>query len=103
MMIRPRLIPLRTSLVRGYAAAAPARLQRNAGASAGLSPLAQAAAEEVTAKWRGTSALGGKTKNYIGGEFVESKADKWLEVRDPVSAGGVREQRRAEGEYGYGE
>ncbi|GFZ48794.1 hypothetical protein JCM24511_06543 [Saitozyma sp. JCM 24511] len=85
MMIRPRLIPLRTSLVRGYAAAAPASLQRDARASAGLSPLAQAAAEEVTAKWRGTSALGGKTKNYIGGEFVESKAEKWLEVRDPAS------------------
>jgi hypothetical protein len=23
--------------------------------------------------------------NYIGGEFVESQATKWLEVRDPVS------------------
>lgn len=28
---------------------------------------------------------GGSTKNFIGGQFVESKADKWLEVHDPVS------------------
>jgi malonate-semialdehyde dehydrogenase (acetylating)/methylmalonate-semialdehyde dehydrogenase len=42
------------------------------------------AAEEVSSKWKGTTANGGKTKNYIGGEFVESSATKWLEVRDPV-------------------
>lgn len=42
------------------------------------------AAEEVSSKWKGTTANGGKTKNYIGGEFTESSADKWLEVRDPV-------------------
>jgi len=42
------------------------------------------AAEEVSSKWKGTTANGGKTKNYIGGEFVESSAKKWLEVRDPV-------------------
>jgi malonate-semialdehyde dehydrogenase (acetylating)/methylmalonate-semialdehyde dehydrogenase len=44
------------------------------------------AAEEVSTKWKGTTANGGKTKNYIGGEFVDSSADKWLEVRDPVSS-----------------
>jgi malonate-semialdehyde dehydrogenase (acetylating)/methylmalonate-semialdehyde dehydrogenase len=69
-------------LTRGYAQPAVASA---ASGSSGLSPLAQAAAEEVSSKWRGTSATGGRTKNYIGGEFVESKADKWLEVRDPVS------------------
>ena len=42
------------------------------------------AAEEVSSKWKGTTANGGKTMNYIGGEFVESSAKKWLEVRDPV-------------------
>lgn len=55
------------------------------GQKTGLSPLAQAAADEVSSKWKGTSATGGKTMNYIGGKFTESKAEKWLEVRDPVS------------------
>lgn len=57
-----------------------------AGSFSRFSPLAKTAAEEVSSKWRGTTANGGRTKNYIGGEFVESKAEKWLEVRDPVSA-----------------
>ncbi|ODN73336.1 methylmalonate-semialdehyde dehydrogenase (acylating) [Cryptococcus amylolentus CBS 6039] len=52
--------------------------------SSSLSPLALKAAEDVN-KWKGTNANGGKTKNYIGGEFVDSKADKWIEVRDPSS------------------
>ncbi|KAG9047786.1 hypothetical protein FS837_001494 [Tulasnella sp. UAMH 9824] len=47
-----------------------------------LSPKAHAAAEKL-AKWKGTSVSGGTTKNFIGGEFVESKADKWVEVHDP--------------------
>ena len=49
------------------------------------SPLAAKAAEDVSSKWKGTTANGGKTKNYIGGKFVDSKADKWLDVHDPVS------------------
>jgi hypothetical protein len=49
------------------------------------SALAAKAAEEVSSKWKGTTANGGRTKNYIGGEFVDSQADKWLEVNDPVS------------------
>ena len=49
------------------------------------SALAAKAAEEVSSKWKGTTADGGRTKNYIGGEFVESQAEKWLEVNDPVS------------------
>jgi malonate-semialdehyde dehydrogenase (acetylating)/methylmalonate-semialdehyde dehydrogenase len=52
--------------------------------SAKFAPLAMKAAEEVSTKWKGTTANGGKTKNYIGGEFVDSSAKKWLEVRDPV-------------------
>lgn len=62
----------------------PALASQSSENKSGLSALAQQAAEEVSAKWRGTSATGGKTKNYIGGEFVESKADKWLDVLDPV-------------------
>lgn len=69
--------------------AQPAVAAAASGSSGGLSPLAKAAAEEVSSKWKGTSATGGKTKNYIGGEFVESKAEKWLEVRDPVSLSGA--------------
>ncbi|KDN35529.1 hypothetical protein RSAG8_11524, partial [Rhizoctonia solani AG-8 WAC10335] len=48
-----------------------------------LSAPARKAAEELSRNWKGTSATGGKTKLYIGGEFVESKADKWIEVHDP--------------------
>lgn len=51
---------------------------------AGLSALARPVAEKITAEWKGTSMIGGTTKNFIGGQFVESKADKWLEVHDPV-------------------
>ena len=50
------------------------------------STLGAKAAEEVSSNWRGTTAHGGNTKNYIGGEFQESSASKWLEVKDPVSA-----------------
>lgn len=71
-------------LARSYAQPAPSA-QSSSEKRSGLSPLALQAAEEVSAKWRGTSATGGKTKNYIGGEFVESKAEQWLDVRDPVS------------------
>lgn len=42
-------------------------------------------AESLTSSWKGTNASGGTTKNFIGGEFVESKADKWIDVLDPVS------------------
>ena len=48
------------------------------------STLGVKAAEEVSSKWKGTTANGGKTKNYIGGKFVDSTASRWLEVRDPV-------------------
>ncbi|CAE6411793.1 unnamed protein product [Rhizoctonia solani] len=48
-----------------------------------LSAPARKAAEELSRDWKGTSATGDKTKLYIGGEFVESKAEKWIEVHDP--------------------
>ncbi|KAK8853282.1 methylmalonate-semialdehyde dehydrogenase (acylating) [Kwoniella newhampshirensis] len=78
--IRP-LSLLRTQ-TRSFASPALASSTSNKEKGA-LSPLALKAAEEVSSKWRGTSANGGRTMNYIGGEFSESKADKWLEVRDP--------------------
>ena len=49
-----------------------------------LSPVARAKAERISAEWKGTSAIGGSTKNYIGGQFLESKTDKWIDVLDPV-------------------
>lgn len=82
MLRTARLTPVSIRLARGFASAAAAPTTVGTGQ---LSPLAAAAAEEVSSKWKGTSATGGKTKNYIGGEFTESKATKWLEVRDPVS------------------
>ncbi|EKM83560.1 hypothetical protein AGABI1DRAFT_110209, partial [Agaricus bisporus var. burnettii JB137-S8] len=62
----------------------PARpFSTSARASAGLSPLARPVATELSAKWKGTSMTGGTTKNFIGGQFAESKTDKWLEAVDP--------------------
>ncbi|THH18419.1 hypothetical protein EW146_g2550 [Bondarzewia mesenterica] len=50
---------------------------------AGLSATARSKAEQISKDWKGTSASGGNTKNYIGGEFVESKANQWIDVLDP--------------------
>jgi malonate-semialdehyde dehydrogenase (acetylating)/methylmalonate-semialdehyde dehydrogenase len=58
---------------RGYATSA-----------SGLNATSLAKAKQLSADWKGTSLVGGTTKNYIGGEFVDSKADKWLEIHDPV-------------------
>ena len=49
-----------------------------------LSPLARQKAEEISAAWKGTSATGGTTKNFIGGDFLESKSSQWIDVLDPV-------------------
>lgn len=50
-----------------------------------LSPAALSKAERISAEWKGTSATGGTTKNFIGGEWLESKASEWIDVVDPVS------------------
>ncbi|KAL1951588.1 hypothetical protein VTO73DRAFT_737 [Trametes versicolor] len=50
-----------------------------------LSAAAKAKAEQISQEWKGTSATGGNTKNFVGGEFVESKADKWIDVVDPAT------------------
>lgn len=49
-----------------------------------LSALAQPKAEAISSQWKGTSATGESTKNFIGGEFVESKTTEWIDVHDPV-------------------
>jgi len=51
-----------------------------------LNAIARPIAERLSAEWKGTSLTGGKTKNFINGEFADSKADKWFDVHDPVSS-----------------
>ncbi|KAF8807731.1 methylmalonate-semialdehyde dehydrogenase [Phlegmacium glaucopus] len=48
-----------------------------------LSPLAVQKAEQISSEWKGTSATGGTTKNFIGGEFLESKTTEWIDTHDP--------------------
>ena len=50
-----------------------------------LSSAARPRAEEISANWKGTSATGGATKNFIGGEFVDSNTTEWIDIHDPVS------------------
>ncbi|KAF7306786.1 Methylmalonate-semialdehyde dehydrogenase [Mycena indigotica] len=47
-----------------------------------LSSLANGPAS-LLASWKGTSVSGGTTKNFIGGQFVESSTTEWLDVHDP--------------------
>ena len=49
-----------------------------------LGALAIQKAERISSQWKGTSATGGTTKNFIGGEFVESKTTEWIDAHDPV-------------------
>jgi malonate-semialdehyde dehydrogenase (acetylating)/methylmalonate-semialdehyde dehydrogenase len=49
-----------------------------------LSALALPKAEQISSNWKGTSATGASTKNFIGGEFVESSSGEWIDVHDPV-------------------
>jgi malonate-semialdehyde dehydrogenase (acetylating)/methylmalonate-semialdehyde dehydrogenase len=51
----------------------------------GLGQTAQAKAQEIESKWRGTKTLGGKTSNYVDGEFIESKTDNWMDLHDPAT------------------
>ncbi|KAI0076238.1 methylmalonate-semialdehyde dehydrogenase [Panus rudis PR-1116 ss-1] len=63
---------------RGYATAARPPLSA-------LSATAKARAQQISAEWKGTSATGENTKNFVGGQFVESKATDWIDVVDPAS------------------
>jgi hypothetical protein len=49
-----------------------------------LNVVARAKAEQITAQWKGTNASGENVKNYIGGKFVDSNTEKWIELVDPV-------------------
>lgn len=71
--------------VRSLATAATASEARVKNPLIELKPAIRERAEQLSSNWKGTNASGGATKNYIGGEFVESKAEKWLDVVDPVS------------------
>ncbi|KAJ7076562.1 methylmalonate-semialdehyde dehydrogenase [Mycena belliarum] len=74
MLVRPRCPTARfATVIASFSTSAP----RYA-----LAPLARASAERLS-EWKGTSASGGTTKNFIGGEFVDSKTDDWIDVLDP--------------------
>ena len=77
-MLVPRASYLRSLRFRSYATHAPRP------PLSGLNDMARQKAEQLSKEWRGTSATGEHTKNFIGGEFVESKASQWLDVIDPV-------------------
>ena len=75
------MLPLRSSFASMTARASMRAIPRSL---APYSTLGKKAADDVSSKWQGTTANGGKTKNYIGGKFVDSSAGKWLDVYDPV-------------------
>jgi malonate-semialdehyde dehydrogenase (acetylating) / methylmalonate-semialdehyde dehydrogenase len=51
----------------------------------GLNSVVREKAEKLSRDWKGTNASGENTKNFIGGEFVQSRAIQWIDVVDPVS------------------
>ncbi len=53
----------------------------------GLNSVVREKAEKLSRDWKGTNASGENTTNFIGGEFVQSKATQWIEVVDPVRCG----------------
>ena len=63
--------------------AQPAAAAATGAAKAQLSQIALSRAKDVESNWQGTSMLGGTTKNYIDGKFVESSTSSWLDVNDP--------------------
>ena len=75
--------PIRLPHPRSYSMATPDIRSKNP--LVGLSPAVRARAEPIVQQWKGTSASGEPTKNFIGGQFVESKTTKWIDVLDPVS------------------
>jgi len=50
----------------------------------GLNATVRAKAEQISSQWKGTNASGGTVKNYIGGQFVDSKSADWVDIVDPV-------------------
>lgn len=70
-----RLSQLRALHVKGFHSSANLKA---------LNALALPKAEQISANWKGTSATGESTKNFIGGEFIESQSTEWIDVHDPV-------------------
>lgn len=66
-------------------AVSPSSSASAAASETSLGSLAYERARDVDSKWKGTSTLGGTTKNFVHGQFVDSKTERWVEVRDPVS------------------
>lgn len=66
----------------------PRRLYASAAAasrtSSATTTLARRHAEAESGRWKGTDTLGGPTKLYIDGSFVDSATDRWIDVHDPV-------------------
>lgn len=91
-LLRASSKAINTSSVRCLSTSSTARLAQPAAAAATassgaakaqLSPLALSRAKDVESKWQGTSMLGGTTKNYVDGKFVDSSTSSWLDVNDP--------------------
>jgi len=64
-----------------------------------LNVVARAKAEQITAEWKGTNASGENVKNYIGGKFVDSKSEQWIDLVDPVRPHRPSCQRTADGYF----
>ena len=69
-------IPTRAISVRTYATVQPPLR--------GLNSAVREKAEKLSRDWKGTSCSGENTKNFIGGEFVQSRTTQWIDVVDPV-------------------
>lgn len=75
-----------TSLLSAHPATKQANTsQGNEAASSTLGALAYERAQDVERKWRGTSTMGGTTKNYVNGQFIDSKTNRWVDVHDPAT------------------
>lgn len=71
-------IPTRAICARSYATVSVQPPLR------GLNSAVREKAENLSRGWKGTSSSGENTKNFIGGEFVQSRATQWIDVVDPV-------------------
>jgi malonate-semialdehyde dehydrogenase (acetylating) / methylmalonate-semialdehyde dehydrogenase len=71
-------IPTRAVCVRSYATVPVQPPLR------GLNSVVREKAEKLSRDWKGTNSSGENTKNFIGGEFVQSRSTQWIDVVDPV-------------------
>lgn len=75
---------------RTYATAA------SSGSLAGLTSKARAAAESISANWKGTNADGNTTKNYIGGKFVGTSGIPLFHASIAANEGRYRYRERGD-------